>query len=88
MQKQPSKGFFKKGRIRNFAEFTTKHVLESLFLIKLNSLGLQLLLKETLVRVFSCEFCKIRKNTTRRLLLIIAVSINSISIIVPWYYSN
>ena len=45
MQKQPSKGFFKKGRIRNFAEFTSKHVLESLFLIKLNSIDLQLLLK-------------------------------------------
>ena len=45
MQKQPSKGFFKKGLIRNFAEFTSKHVLESLFLIKLNSIDLQLLLK-------------------------------------------
>ena len=45
MQKQPSKRFFKKGRIRNFAELTSKHVLESLFLIKLNSIDLQLLLK-------------------------------------------
>ena len=45
MQKQPSKEFFKKGRIRNFAELTSKHVLESLFLIKLNSIDLQLLLK-------------------------------------------
>ena len=45
MQKQPSKGFFKKGLIRNFAEFTSKHVPESLFLIKLNSVDLQLLLK-------------------------------------------
>ena len=43
MQKQPSKGFFKK--VRNFAEFTNKPVLESLFLIKLNSIDLQLLLK-------------------------------------------
>ena len=34
MQKQPSKGFFNKGVIRNFAESTRKHVLESLFLIK------------------------------------------------------
>ena len=46
MQKQPSKGFFKKGLIRNFAEFTSKHVPESLFLIKLNSVDLQLLLKQ------------------------------------------
>ena len=45
MEKQPSKGFFKKGPIRNFAEFTSKHVLESLFLMKLNSINLQLLLK-------------------------------------------
>ena len=45
MQKQLSKGFFKKGHIRNFAEFTSKRVLESLFSIKLNSIDLQLLLK-------------------------------------------
>ena len=45
VQEQPSKGFFKKGHIRNFAEFTRKHVLESLFLIELNSIDLQLLLK-------------------------------------------
>ena len=45
MQKQPSKGFFKKDLIRNFAEFTSKHVLESLFFIKSNSIDLQLLLK-------------------------------------------
>ena len=43
MQKQPSKGFFKKGVMRNFVEFTRKHVPESLFLIKLNSVDLQLL---------------------------------------------
>ena len=43
MQKQPSKGFFKKGVMRNFAEFTKKkkNVSESLFLIKLNSVDLQ-----------------------------------------------
>ena len=44
MQKQPSKGFFKKGVKRNFAEFSKKQasVPESLFLIKLNSVDLQL----------------------------------------------
>ena len=31
LQKQPSKGFFKKGDMRNFVEFTRKHVPESLF---------------------------------------------------------
>ena len=46
MQMQPSKGFFKKCRIRNLAEFTSRHVLESLFfLVKLNSIDLQLPLK-------------------------------------------
>ena len=43
MQKKPSKGFFEKGVMRNFVEFTRKHVPESLFLIKLNSVDLQLL---------------------------------------------
>ena len=36
---------FKKDLVRNFAEFTSKHVPQSLFLIKLNSVDLQLLLK-------------------------------------------
>ena len=42
MQNQPSKEFFKKGVVGNFAEFTRKHVSESSFLIKLNSVDLQL----------------------------------------------
>ena len=41
MQKQLYEGLFKKGVVRNFAEFTRK----------------------TLVQMFSCEFCKIHKNT-------------------------
>ena len=45
MQKQPSEGFLKKGAMRNFAEFTRKHLERNIFL------------------VFSCEFCKIYKNT-------------------------
>ena len=40
------------GVLRNFAKFTGKHLRQSL-LIK----------NETLVQVFSCEFCKIFKNT-------------------------
>ena len=40
MQKQPSRAFSKKGVTRNFAEFTRKHVLETLFLVKLNSVVL------------------------------------------------
>ena len=34
----------------------------SSFLIKLNSVDLQFIKKETLAQVFSCEFCKIYKN--------------------------
>ena len=43
MQKQPSKGFFKKGVMTNFVEFTRKHFPESPVFIKLNSVDLQLL---------------------------------------------
>ena len=45
--------FCKKGVLRNFAKFTGKHLLHSLFFDK----------KETLVQVFSCEFCELFKNT-------------------------
>ena len=37
--------FCKKGVLRNFANFTGKHLCESLFLIKLEARGLQLYLK-------------------------------------------
>ena len=43
MQKEPSKGFFKKGVMRKFVEFARKHFPESPFFIKLNSVDLQLL---------------------------------------------
>ena len=42
----------KKGVLRNFTNFTGKHLSLSLFFNK-----------ETLVEVFSCEFCEISKNT-------------------------
>ena len=43
----------KKGVLRNFVQFTGKHLCQGLFLIK----------KETLAQVFSCEFYDISKNT-------------------------
>ena len=46
----------KKGAQRHFTKFTGKHLCQSLFLIKFVK-------KETLAQVFSCEFCKISKNT-------------------------
>ena len=33
MQKQPSEGFFKKGVMGNFAEFTRKHLSWNIFLV-------------------------------------------------------
>ena len=62
MVKQPSEGFFKKGVIRNFAEFTRPSVPESLFWCFL---------------VNFAEFVRTSflQNSTGRLLLIIAVSI-------------
>ena len=53
-----------KGVLKNFAKFTAKHLCQSLSFNKV--LGLRsatLLKKETLAQVFSCEFCKIFKNT-------------------------
>ena len=46
--------FYKKGVLRNFVKLTSKHLCQSLF---------NLVKKETLVQVFSCEFCEIFKNT-------------------------
>ena len=42
----------KKGVLKNFAKFTGKHLCQSFFLNK----------KETLTQVLSCEFCEIFKN--------------------------
>ena len=44
--------FCKKGVLKNFAKFAGKHLCQSLFIKK-----------ETLTQVFSCEICKISKNT-------------------------
>ena len=41
-----SQVFFKTGILKNFANFSQKHLISSLFL------------KETLTQVFSCENCK------------------------------
>ena len=54
--KQPPEVFYQKGVPENFAKFTGKHLCQSLFFNKVAE-------KETLAQVFSCEFCKIFKNT-------------------------
>ena len=53
----------KKGVLRNFTEFTGKHLCQSLFFNKVAFLRLATLLKkETLAQVFFCKFCEISKN--------------------------
>ena len=56
--------FCRKGVLRNFAKFTGKHLCQSFFFNKVSGLRpATLLKKENLAQVFSCEFCKISKNT-------------------------
>ena len=43
--------------------FTGKHLCQSLFLMKFQTFRAATLLKETPTQVFSCEYCKISKNT-------------------------
>ena len=56
--------FCKKGVLRNFTKFTVKYLCQSLFFNKVAvEVACNFTKKETLVQVFSCEFCKISKNT-------------------------
>ena len=49
--------------VKNFANFTKKHLWWSLFLTKLQAFSLQVISKETSTQAFSCEGCKTFKNT-------------------------
>ena len=64
-KKQPLQLFYKKDVLRNFANFTRKHLCWSFFLIGLLLFtgGLQLYQKETQTKMFSWRICKIFKNT-------------------------
>ena len=55
--------FCEKGVLRNFGEFTGKHLCHSLFFNKVAGSACNFIKKETLAQVFSCEFCEIPKNT-------------------------
>ena len=59
--------FCEKGVLRNFTKFTEKHLCQSLFFNKVEK-------KEILAQVFSCEFCKIFKNTFFYRTLLVAAS--------------
>ena len=57
--------FCKKGVLRNFAKFIGKHLFQSLFFNKvagLKSEACNFIKKETLAKMFSCEFCEISKK--------------------------
>ena len=55
--------FVKKVLLEIFAKFTGKHLCQGLFLDKVAGLEVcNFSKKETLVQVFSCEFCEISKN--------------------------
>ena len=53
----------KKAVLKNFAMFTRKHLLWSLFLIKVQTFRPANLLKWTPTQTFCCEYCEIFKST-------------------------
>ena len=57
--------FCKKAVLRNFAKFIGKHLCQGPLFNKVAGLRPATLLinNETLVQVFSCEFCEMFKNT-------------------------
>ena len=58
------KRYVRKGVLRNFVKFSGKRMCQSLFFNKVTSLRpCNIIKKEILAEVFSCEFCEISKNT-------------------------
>ena len=53
----------KNGVLKNFANFQENTCVRVSFLIKLQAEACNFIKNETLTQVFSCEFCKIFKNT-------------------------
>ena len=62
-QKQPLDVFCKKDVLKNFVQFTGKHLYQSLFFNKVAGVASNFIKKETRSQVFSCEFCEIFKKT-------------------------
>ena len=62
LQSLPLLQFFKIVVLKNFIRSTGKHLWWSLFCKKAAG-WMQFIKKETLAQVFSCEFCRISKNT-------------------------
>ena len=51
------------GTFKNFAKFTRKHLCRSLYFNKVVLQACYFIKKETLAQLFSCESCKIFKNS-------------------------
>ena len=58
VQKQPLAVFYKKSVLKNFVKFTGKHLYQGHL-----PQACTFIKKDTLVQVFSSEFCEISKNT-------------------------
>ena len=90
-QKQPPEVFYKKGVLRNFAEFTEKHLYQRIFLIKLQAWGSATLLKKSLWhRCFPVNFAKfLRKpflqSTSGRLLLTTTIKLFELFTIITYW---
>ena len=54
---------YRKGVLRDFTKFTGKHLCQKIFFNEVACLRPATLLKKSMAQVFSCEFCKISKNT-------------------------
>ena len=77
LQKRPLEVFWKKGVPRNFAKFIGKHLSQSLFLNNVAGLSCNFIKKETLAKVFSCEFCEISKNISSKEHLLATASVST-----------
>ena len=69
------KVFCKKDVLRNITKFTGKHLCQSLIFNKVADFK-----NETLAQVFSCEFCKISKNTIFYRVPLVAASRHKVTI--------
>ena len=75
--KQLPELFCKKRVFNNFTKLTEKHLRQTCFLIKLLTCKVKacnFIKKETLAHEFSCEFCKIFKNTFLHRTSVVAAS--------------
>ena len=77
--------FCKKDVLKNFSKFTGKHLCQSLFFNKVAGLRpATLLKKKTLAQVFPCEYYKISKNTFSYRTPLVAASVYSILVWLPF----